>query len=202
MRRSKLSMMTAHRNAMLRNMVRNLLKFQRVTTTTAKAKETRRLAERLIALSKTDTVAARRAAYSVLNERDLVAKLFKEIAPLFKNRTSGFTRIVPLGFRRGDGASIAILELTEKKITEKLPKKKKAKEKAGETVQGAEDVGREAREEAKKPKEHHKKEAKKEEPTLEEEKRTEKAKSEDKKIADRKGFMKNIRGLFGRKREM
>lgn len=202
-RRSRLSMMTARRNATMINMVKSLLKYQRIETIQARAKEARRLAESLITLGKSDTVASRRRAYSILSDRDLVSMLFKDIAPLFKNRTSGYTRIIPLGFRRGDGATIAILELTEKKITGKLPKKKK--EKAGKEVAEARPAKETAGEEAKKPADE-KKEARKEEskikyvprtkPTLEEEKRTEKAKSEDRKVAGQKGFMKNLRGLF------
>lgn len=208
-RRTKLSMMTAHRNAMLRNMVRSLLQHQKIQVTLRRAKEARRLAEHIITLAKNDTVDARRRAYSFLPDRDLVTKLFREIAPLFKNRNSGYTRIVHLGFRRGDGADMAILELTEKKITEKLPKKKKEKAKPEEAAPAvsqeakprAAEEGHEEREAGKKV---QKKEAPptkpkampKAKPTLEEEKRAEKAKSEDKKVADKRGFMKNLRGLF------
>jgi len=207
-RRSKLSMMTAHRNAMLRNMVKNLFKYQKINTTLARAKEARRLAEKLITLSKDDTVFARRMAYSILTDRDMVGRLFKEISPLFKERSSGFTRIIPLGFRRGDGASLCILELTDKKIVEKLPKKKKEKAKEGKAAgegQGPKGKGQvEEKKEARK--EEHKKEVHGEEtkiktiprskPTFEEEKRAEKAKSEDKKAGDKRNFMKNLRGLF------
>ncbi len=201
-RRSKLSMMTARRNATLRNMVASLFKYQKINTINARAKEARRIAEKLITLSKEDTVFARRRAYSVLGDRDLVGKLFKEISPLFKDRTSGFTRIIPLGFRRGDGASLCILELTEKKIIEKLPRKKKAKEVKPEETGGEK---AEARREKEAKKEDHKKERPEEpkiktipktKPTLEEEKRQEKARSEDKKASQQRGFMKNLRGLF------
>lgn len=206
-RRTKLSMMTSHRNATMRNMVRSLLKYQRIETTLARAKEARRLAEHLITMTKTDTVACRRRAYSILTDRDLVTKLFKETAALFKNRQSGFTRIIPLGFRRGDGASLAILELTEKKIVEKLPKKKKERAKVDQKAPGVitETGPEEAKKEAKK---EHKKEGpkaktiSKAKPTLEEEKRQEKARIEDKKITDKKGFMKNLRGFFHRKTDM
>lgn len=197
-RHSKLSMMTARRNATIKNMVKSLLKYQRIKTMLVRAREARRLAEHLISISKSDTVFARRRAYDVLQDRDLVAKLFKEITPLFKDRTSGFTRIIPTGFRRGDGATLAILELTEKKIVEKLPKKK---EKAKAEVPGAKPEAQ-----AKTPKEEHKKEVKAQEPkaktiqkakpTLAEEKRHEKARSEDRKASEQRGFMKNLRGLF------
>jgi large subunit ribosomal protein L17 len=201
----KLGMMTSHRKAFLRNMARNIIKFERIETTSRRAKEARRIIERLITLSKTDSVFSRRRAYDVLSDRDLVMKLFKDIAPLFASRNSGFTRIIPLGFRRGDGAQMVILELTERKIIEKLPKKKKAKAKAGEApeVKGKGKAEGAAPEAA--PKEE-KKEVRKEEPkikaipkskpTLEEEKHREKAKSEDKKAASHPNFMKNLRGLF------
>lgn len=198
----KLGMMTAHRKAFMRNMARNLIKHERIETTSRRAKEARKLVERLITLSKTDSVFSRRRAYDVLSDRDLVMKLFKELAPLFSKRTSGYTRIIPLGFRRGDGAQMVILELTERKIIEKLPKKKKAKAEEPK-AEGAAEEKDEAVSEVKHKEE--KKEVKKEEPriravpkskpTLAEEKRTERAKAEDKKI-DNKGFMKNLRGLF------
>ena len=146
----KLGMMTAHRKAFMRNMARNMIKYEKIETTLRRAKESRRIIERLITLSKTDTVFSHQRAYAVLTDRDLVSKLFKEIAPLFKDRHSGYTRIIPLGFRRGDGAQLAILELTEKKIIEKLPKKKKAKADEGkpETVQEEKvEAGRAAKEE-------------------------------------------------------
>ena len=114
-KRSKLGMMTSHRKATMRNIAKSLLKYQRIEISLARAKEVRRLTESLITLAKTDTVNARRKAYVVLADRDLVGKLFKEIVPLFKNRNSGYTRIIPLGFRRGDGTELCFLELTENK---------------------------------------------------------------------------------------
>jgi len=198
---AKLGMKTSHRKAFMRNMARNLLMHERIETTKARAKESRKLVEHLITLSKTNSVFSRRRAYDVLQDRDLVMKLFKDIAPLFSSRNSGYTRIIPLGFRRGDGADMVILELTERKIIEKLPKKKKEKAKAEEPkAEKVQEVKGDAAVEVK-----HKEDIKKEElrikpiskskPTLEEEKRAAKAKAEDKKI-DKKGFMKNLRGLF------
>lgn len=196
--RSKLSMQTARRDATLRNMVKSLILHQRITMTLGRAKVARRLAENVIHMTKTDTVVSRRRAYDILQDRDLVMKLFKEIGPLFKNRSSGYTRILIVGPRRGDGAQMAFLELTDKAVIEKLPKKaKKAKEEAKETKS-------ESSAETKKP---ESKDAKHEESktrhisksklTPDEEKSREKAKTETKKIADTKqGFMKNIRGLF------
>ena len=198
-KRSKLGMMTSHRKATLRNIAKALLKYQRIKISLARAKEVRRLVEHLVTLTKEDTVISRRRAFDILTDRDLVGKLFKETAPLFKNRTSGYTRIIPLGFRRGDGAQLCFLELTEKTMIVKVPKKKKGKEekpaaKGQEAKHAAADEKEKpkATDEVKRAKEEHKKEAKK----LETEKMTERAKSEDKKLADKKGFMKNLRGLF------
>jgi large subunit ribosomal protein L17 len=190
-------MMTSHRKAFMRNMARNLLKHERIETTKARAKESRKLVERLITMTRTDSVFSRRRAYDILQDRDLVMKLFKDIAPLFKSRTSGYTRIIPLGFRRGDGADMVILELTERKIIEKLPKKKKekAKAEASKADDAAEAKGSKAVE-ARHKEEPKAKPISKSKPTLAEEKRAEKAKSEDKKIANNPGFMKNLRGLF------
>jgi len=192
-------MKTAQRNATMRNIVKALFKYQRIELSTARAKVARRLAEHLITLSKTDDVASRRMAFDILTDRDIVGKLFKELAPLFKNRGSGYTRIIPVGFRRGDGAEMCLLELTEKNIVEKLPKKKKAKEKKAE--EGPVTRGKGPAEEKETAKEEHKKEPKiktisKSKPSLDEERMKEKARSEGKKVSDKRGFMKNLRGLF------
>lgn len=201
-KRSKLGMKTSHRKAALRSLARALIIHQRIEISLARAKAVRQVVEKLITLSKDDTVTARRHAYVVLADRDLVGKLFKEVGPLFKNRTSGYTRIIPTGFRRGDGASMCLLELTERKIIEKLPKKKAKAEKAHAETQATK--GHAPAEE--KHEDHEHKEPKKPEskiktiskskPTLAEEKMQEKARSEDKKLADKRGFMKNLRGLF------
>lgn len=186
---AKLGMMTSHRKAFMRNMARNLLTHGRIKTTKARAKESRKLVERLITLGKTGSLFSRRRAYDILSDRDLVMKLFKDVAPLFSARNSGYTRIIPLGFRRGDGADMVILELTERKIVEKLPKKKKEKAKAEEpnAEKAAEVKGDKAVEAKHIPKFR---------PTFAEEKRTQTAKSEDKKAASHPSFMKNLRGLF------
>jgi large subunit ribosomal protein L17 len=198
----KLGMMTSHRKAFMRNMARNILKYEKIETTRARAKESRRLVERLITISKTDSVFSRRRAYDILQDRNLVMRLFKEIAPLFKSRTSGYTRIIPLGFRRGDGADMVILELTERKIVDKLPKKKKEKAKSHEpkTESAVETKGDKAVEA--KYKEDIKKEELKakpvprDKPTFADEKKAERAKSEDRKASQNQGLMKNLRGLF------
>jgi len=199
--RSKLSMQTARRDATVRNMVKSLILHQRIKMTLGRAKVVRRLAEHVIHIAKEDTVFARRRVYDILTDRDLVMKLFKEIAPLSKGRVGGYTRILTIGSRRGDGAQMAFLELTDKKIVEKVSKKKsKAKEAKAEEVENqklkAQDEKREDSKGDKKD-ESKVKHISKAKPTLDEEKAREKARNEEKKMADKKqGFMKNIRGLF------
>ncbi len=198
--RSKLSMQTARRDATLRNMVKSLILHQRITMTLGRAKVARRLAENVIHMTKTDSVVSRRRAYDVLQDRDLVMKLFKEIGPLFKNRSSGYTRILTIGTRKGDGAQMAFLELTDKAVVEKLTKKtKKAKEEAKLAKDEAKAEKAEVKEQKKEEKapEQKAKHISKSKLTPDEEKAREKARSEDKKISDNKqGFMKNLRGIF------
>ncbi len=119
---------SAHRKATLSSLVRNLILYKRIETTLAKAKEARRLADRLVTLGKKATLHYRRMAYSVLRDRRLVGILFSDVAPLFINRKGGYTRIIHTRTRPGDGAELAILEWTEKKQAEdKTPKKKDKK---------------------------------------------------------------------------
>jgi large subunit ribosomal protein L17 len=115
------------RQAMLENIVSALLSHQTIQTTVQKAKEAQRLADHVIQLGKDDTLAARRQAFGYLQDHQLISKLFKEVAPRFKNRAGGYTRIMRLGRRKGDGAEVAILELTEKEIKLKEPKKRAKK---------------------------------------------------------------------------
>jgi len=181
-------------------MVKSLILHQRITMTLGRAKVARRLAENVIHMTKTDSVVSRRKAYDILQDRDLVMKLFKEIGPLFKNRSSGYTRILTISTRRGDGAQMAFLELTDKAIVEKLEKKAK-KVKAKEEIKSAKP---EPAEEVKKPEtkdaKHEESKAKhisKSKLTPDEEKSREKARNEGKKMADTKqGFLKNVRGIF------
>ena len=120
------------RRAMLENMVTSLIVHQQITTTLEKAKETKRLADRVIHLGKTDSLAARRQVFSYLQDHELTSKLFREISPRFKSRKGGYTRILQLSRRKGDGAQLALLELTEKEIVVKTPAKKKKKEVSSE----------------------------------------------------------------------
>jgi len=113
---------SSHRNAMMRNMVTSLLDHEKVTTTDARAKELRKIAERLITLGKRGDLHARRQAASVLRSKKVVAKLFDQVGPRYKDRPGGYTRIIKLGNRLGDNAPQSIIELVEEEFTAK-PKK-------------------------------------------------------------------------------
>ena len=109
----KLGRTTSHRKAMLRNMARSLLIHERIRTTEQKAKELRSVVEQLVSLAQTDSLHARRLAYKVLENHQLVARLFDDIAPRFAGQPGGYTRVVKLGLpRTGDCAPMAIIELT------------------------------------------------------------------------------------------
>jgi large subunit ribosomal protein L17 len=123
----KLRRTTAHRQALLRNLVTSLVEKERLLTTVAKAKEARPLAERVITLAKRDTLHARRQALGVLTKESAVSKLFSDIGPRFAERPGGYTRIVKTGLRVGDGAPTAMFELIGSEYKKK-EKKKKAKE--------------------------------------------------------------------------
>lgn len=110
----KLGRKKAHRLALLHNLCRVLFIFEKIKTTLSKAKETRKLAERLISFAKKNTLSAKRYIYRFIPDHKLVKILCDEIAPKFANRQGGYTRIFRLGPRLGDGAEMAILELTEK----------------------------------------------------------------------------------------
>ncbi|NMB26543.1 MAG: 50S ribosomal protein L17 [Tissierellia bacterium] len=107
----KLGRRTDHRNAMLRNQVTSLLKHGRVETTVTRAKETQRMADKMITLGKKGDLHARRQALAYIYDEDIVTKLFDEIAPNYSERNGGYTRVLKLGPRQGDGAEMAILEL-------------------------------------------------------------------------------------------
>jgi large subunit ribosomal protein L17 len=120
----RLSRPSGSRRATLRNLVIALLRFQKIRTTKAKARLAQPLAERLISLAKQNDLRARRQALSILNDRSAVSTLFLKTAPLFKDRHSGFTRIIRLSHRRGDGAEMVLLEFIEK-IAQERPKETK-----------------------------------------------------------------------------
>ncbi len=109
----KLGRTTAHRKAMLRNMVTSLLEHERIVTTVPKAKEARRMAEKMITLGKRGDLHARRQALAYIRSKDIVAKLFDEISVQYQDRKGGYTRIIRTGTRNGDTAPMAILELVD-----------------------------------------------------------------------------------------
>lgn len=110
----KLNRTSSHRLAMLRNMTVSLLKHEAIKTTLPKAKELRRVAERMITLGKTPTLANKRLAFDRLRDREIVVKLFAEIGPRYANRPGGYLRILKCGFRVGDNAPMAFVELVDR----------------------------------------------------------------------------------------
>ena len=108
---------SAHRKAMFRNMVTSLLDQERIETTDAKAKQIRRLADRMITLGKRGDLHARRQALSVVRSRDVTAKLFGELAERYKDRPGGYTRVMKLGSRAGDAAPMSIVELVDSEVS-------------------------------------------------------------------------------------
>ncbi len=127
----KLGRTSAHREALLRNLVTSFLEKERIQTTLAKAKEARPLAEKMITLAKRNTLHARRRALAVLTKESAVTRLFNDIGPRFTERPGGYTRIIKTGLRVGDGAQMAFLELIGAEYKKKEKKKKdKDKKKA------------------------------------------------------------------------
>ena len=114
---SHLGRTSAHRKAMYRNMVTSLLDEERIATTDAKAKEIRRLADRMITLGKRGDLHARRQALAVVRSRDVTAKLFGELADRYRDRPGGYTRIMKLGPRAGDAAPMSIVELVDSQVS-------------------------------------------------------------------------------------
>ncbi|HET6265206.1 MAG TPA: 50S ribosomal protein L17 [Usitatibacter sp.] len=110
----KLNKTSSHRLAMLRNMTVSLLKHEAIKTTLPKAKELRKVAEPIINLGKTDTLANKRLAFDRLRDRDMVVKLFAELGPRYKSRNGGYLRILKYGFRQGDNAPMALVELVDR----------------------------------------------------------------------------------------
>jgi LSU ribosomal protein L17P len=114
----KLGRKTGHRLAMFRNMVTSLLDHERIVTTVTKAKEIRKFAEHMITLGKRGDLHARRQALAFVRSKKVAHKLFAEIAPRYAQRQGGYTRIVKMGFRRGDGAPMCLIELVKPEETE------------------------------------------------------------------------------------
>lgn len=112
----KLNRTSEHRLAMLRNMMNSLIEHEAIKTTVPKAKELRRVIEPMITLAKEATVANRRLAFDRLRDRDSVVKLFNDLGPRFKTRPGGYTRILKMGFRVGDNAPMALVELVDRPV--------------------------------------------------------------------------------------
>ena len=113
----KLNRTTSHRLAMFRNMTVSLLKHEVIKTTLPKAKELRRVAEPIITLGKNPTLANKRLAFNRLRDRDMVVKLFAELGPRYQARNGGYLRVLKFGFRQGDNAPMAIVELVDRPET-------------------------------------------------------------------------------------
>ena len=110
----KLNRTSSHRLAMLQNMMNSLIEHEAIKTTVPKAKELRRVVEPLITLAKVPSVANRRLAFNRLLDRDIVTKLFNELGPRYQTRPGGYTRILKMGFRVGDNAPLAFVELVDR----------------------------------------------------------------------------------------
>ena len=118
----KLNRTTSHRLAMFRNMTVSLLKHEAIKTTLPKAKELRRVAEPIITLGKNPTLANKRIAFNRLRDRDMVVKLFAELGPRYKARNGGYLRILKFGFRQGDNAPMALVELVDRPAPVESPR--------------------------------------------------------------------------------
>ena len=117
----KLGRTSSHRGAMLRNQIASMIQHERIVTTLVKAKEVRPLVEKMVTLGKTDSVHSRRLAAQRVTDNGLVQKLFTDLSPRFNDRPGGYTRIVKLGPRRGDGTEMAILEFVDYQLTDSSP---------------------------------------------------------------------------------
>ena len=117
----KLNKTSSHRLAMLRNMTNSLFLHEVIKTTLPKAKELRRVAEPLITLGKVDSLANKRLAFDRLRDRDMVVKLFAELGPRYKERKGGYLRILKFGFRQGDNAPMALVELVDRPVNAEAP---------------------------------------------------------------------------------
>ena len=137
----KLNVSPSHRRALMRNMAVSLFQYERIETTEAKAKELRRISERLITMGKRGDLHARRRAFAILRNKEITTKLFDDIAARYTERNGGYTRLIKLDRRAGDNAPLSIIELVERKIKAKdeKPKEKKGlRRKMKEAIKGGE----------------------------------------------------------------
>ncbi|MBI3784367.1 MAG: 50S ribosomal protein L17 [Deltaproteobacteria bacterium] len=137
----KLNRTSAHRKALLRNLVTSLIDHEQVKTTDAKAKELRRVADRMITLAKRGTLHARRQAAAFVRTSKSVKKLFDEMAPRFRDRQGGYTRIVKIGVRHGDAARMSVIELTDRGDASKAEAEKKRERRARRAAKKSEKQG-------------------------------------------------------------
>lgn len=132
----KLGRTSSHREAMFRNMVTSVIKHERIRTTDTRAKELKKLAEKMVTLGKKGSLHARRQALAVVRDKEMVGKLFGELSERYRNRAGGYTRIVKTGYRYGDNAPVSILEfIPDEKKKEKAKPKAKAKSKSKEKAE-------------------------------------------------------------------
>jgi len=164
----KLSRHTQHRELMFRNMLVSLLEHERIKTTLAKGKELRSWADKIISLGKKGTLHARRRAFDLLRNKDIVKKLFDEIAPRMKDREGGYTRVYKMGWRQGDGAPLSLIELVTVLTPEQ--KKKSPVKKAKEVLEKVTLKKKEKKEKVEEKKEKKVKKEKKEAPKEKKEK--------------------------------
>jgi large subunit ribosomal protein L17 len=129
-----LSRTTAHRRAMTRNMVTSLFRYERITTTKAKALEVRKSAEKLITRAKVDSVHNRREVAKFIQDEKVLNKLFTEIGPRMQERNGGYTRVLKLGYRQGDAADVVILELVDYKLESEADKEEKKTSKKADST--------------------------------------------------------------------
>ncbi len=139
----KLNRTSSHRSAMFRNMVTSLFKFDRITTTDPKAKELRRWADQMITLAKRGDLHARRQVMAVIREKNVVHKLFNDAPARFGSKAGGYTRLIKVGVRKGDAATLSMVELTGEPVESPKEDKKKAakpEKKAAKTEKKAENA--------------------------------------------------------------
>jgi large subunit ribosomal protein L17 len=134
----RLGVQPAHRRALVRNMVTSLLKHERIKTTKARAKEVRRYAEKMITMAKKETLASKRNVLGFVREREVVNKLFKSLIYRYAERKGGYTRILKLGYRPGDGAEMVFLELVDRPLEEKASENKDTKKEKSEPTSNPE----------------------------------------------------------------
>jgi len=192
---------TAGRKALRKSLLRSLFISERIRTSFVKAKEIRSLADKLISLGKKNTITSKKTAIDILGSKTLINKLFDDIAPRYASRNGGYTRVLQLVPRKGDGSKMALLELTERKVIEKPQakklRKKEKEEKQKSAIEEKEEKKLTAKEKKAVPPTPQKGTPEPAKEKVEEEKGKERLKGEKDKL--RKGFFKGIKRYFRRK---